>query len=303
MGKQNNTTQTQTQQQGEQDVQDQDKLAATGAIDNAERSDETAGDQGGEQSDGAGGTDSEGSEGAGEAAENQEAAALAALAAVGQGSQESGASQSISDLLKNAGVEDADLQINDAPETPAAPAQQDNKSVADAPNDTPVAAPAVRVKPVTLNPIPVKVDVKTQQDNLKLTIIQANLDEYTKNMGPGQVVTATVGKVQQTALWRTIEQVLKLEGPEFLKGFELLLAWVAQNRTYALNDKNVYRFFGELSLSDVDRKNFNRLLNLLVATCDPATRLLGLQQVDLTATLEGFRNGAIQQRVAEFYSI
>lgn len=285
MGKQNNTTQTQTQQQGEQDVQDQDKLATAGAVDNAEQSNEASGDQGGEQSDGAGGTDSEGTEGAGEAAENQEAAALAALAAVGQGTQE------------------PEAPINDAPETPAEPAQQDNKSVADAPNDTPVAAPAARVAPVTLNPIPVKVDVKTQQDNLKLTIIQANLDEYTKNMGPGQVVTATVGKVQQTALWRTIEQVLKLEGPEFLKGFELLLAWVAQNRSYAMNDKNVYRFFGELSLSEVDRKNFNRLLNLLVATCDPATRLLGLQQVDLTSTLAGFRNGAIQQRVTEFYSI
>ncbi|MNL90183.1 hypothetical protein D3C87_2210500 [compost metagenome] len=65
----------------------------------------------------------------------------------------------------------------------------------------------------------------------------------------------------------------------------------------------MYRYFAEMSMNSTARRNFDRMLNLLCATCDPATRRMGLQQVDLAATLAGFRDGAIQQRVTEFYSL
>ena len=319
MGKQSNNTQPQSQQKGEQDVQDKNELAGTGAIDSAEQGGETSGDQSGAQSNGESGSDSEGTEGAGNSDAGSDAEALAALSALstngqsddagGEGgdSDDDGAggddSEGDDDAGEAADEPGDDAQINDAPAQSEAPVQGNAASVADAPNDTPVAAPHARIPSVTLNPIPTKVDIKVQQDNLKLTIIASQLQDYATNMHPSKAMNAVDGKANQTALWCTIEMILKLEGPEFIKGFTMLLDWFSENRQGALNERYIYRYFADLTIPTNDRKNFNRILNLLVATADPATRRLGLEQADLTATLSGFRDGAIQQRVTEFYSL
>ncbi|MCO6704931.1 hypothetical protein [Streptomyces sp. CHB9.2] len=304
MGKQNNTTQTQTQQQGEQDVQDQDKLATAGAIDDAEQDSEASGDSSGEQSDGQGGADSEGSEGDGSSDAGSDAEALAALEALtaaGLAGGETGADQGEGGDEGEGADEDP---INDAPAVVDAPAQGDLPSVADAPNDTPVAIQHARAPSVTLAPVAVtKEEIKVQQNNLTLTILANQLAEYAKTMHPSQPMTATIGKTQQTILWRTIDAILKLEGAEFIKGYTMLLAFVNENRDGALNERYIYRYFADLTMPNNDRKNFNRILNLLSATADPATRRLGLEQADLAASLAGFRDGAIQQRVTEFYSL
>ncbi len=333
MGKQSNNTQPQSQQKGEQDVQDKNELADAGAIDSAEQGGETSGDQSGAQSNGESGSDSEGTEGAGNSDAGSDAEALAALSALSTNSQSDGATDEGTDSNEDQGGDsDADggddgaggegddsegdddageatdepgddIQINDAPAQSEAPVQGNAASVADAPNDTPVAAPHARIPSVTLNPIPTKVDIKVQQDNLKLTIIASQLQDYATNMHPSKAMNAVDGKANQTALWRTIEMILKLEGPEFIKGYTMLLDWFSENRQGALNERYIYRYFADLTIPTNDRKNFNRILNLLVATADPATRRLGLEQADLTATLSGFRDGAIQQRVTEFYSL
>lgn len=324
MGKQSNNTQPQSQQKGEQDVQDKNELAGASAIDSAEQGGETSGDQSGAQSNGESGSDSEGTEGAGNSDAGSDAEALAALSALSTNGQSDGATDEGTDSNEDqggdsdadggddgAGGDDSegddeagdDAQINDAPAQSEAPAQGNAASVADAPNDTPVAAPHARIPSVTLNPIPTKVDIKVQQDNLKLTIIASQLQDYATNMHPSKAMNAVDGKANQTALWRTIEMILKLEGPEFIKGYTMLLDWFSENRQGALNERYIYRYFADLTIPTNDRKNFNRILNLLVATADPATRRLGLEQADLTATLSGFRDGAIQQRVTEFYSL
>jgi hypothetical protein len=320
MGKQSNNTQPQSQQKGEQDVQDKNELDSAGAGDIAEQGNETSGDQSGDAGNGESGSDSEGTEGAGDSDAGSDAEALAALAALSTAGQGDGATDEGTDGNEDQGGDsDADtdggdvteatdepgddVQINDAPAATEAPVQGNAASVADAPNDTPVAAPHARIPSVTLNPIPTKVDIKVQQDNLKLTIIASQLQDYATNMHPSKAMNAVDGKANQTALWRTIEMILKLEGPEFIKGFTMLLDWFSENRQGALNERYIYRYFADLTIPNNDRKNFNRILNLLVATADPATRRLGLEQADLTATLSGFRDGAIQQRVTEFYSL
>lgn len=293
MGKQNNTTQPQTQQQGEQDVQDQNELAGAGAGDNAGEGGTDIVETGGEGQ-GESGGDSEGTEGAGDSEQSQDAEALAALAALTAGQQDQG----------DASDEGDGTPINDAPAVADAPAQGDLPAVADAPNDTPVAIQHARTPSVTLTPVAVtKAELKVQQNSLALTILANQLADYAKAMHPSQPMNATIGKTQQTILWRTIDAILKLEGPEFIKGYSMLLNFVNENRNGALNDRYIYRYFAELTIPNNDRKNFNRMLNLLSATADPATRRLGLEQADLAASLAGFRDGAIQQRVTEFYSL
>lgn len=202
------------------------------------------------------------------------------------------------------GLDTAEEQpINDAPATPEAPAQQDNPTVADAPASEPVVVRSARAPSVTLEQPLTKAEVKVQQNNITLQLIADSLRNYTELMAPNVVANATTGKGQQLNLWKTIEKVLKLEGAEFIKGYGMLLGWVAENRKGALSERYMYRYFPELALGQADRRNFDRMLNLLTATADPATRRMGLQQVDLAATVAGFRDSAIQQRVTEFYSL
>lgn len=201
--------------------------------------------------------------------------------------------------------EDSDgteVEINDSPET-AVVEQEDRASVADAPVDAVVATLSARAPSVTLNPVAVKVDVKTQQENIKFQLIIDRLQDYADKMAPNKAPGAAEGKAQQLSLWKTILMVLQLEGTEFVKAYGTLLAFVNEHRNGALNERYYYRWFPELAISAADRRNFDRMLNLMVATCDPATRRLGLQQVDLVSSVAGFRDGAIQQRVTEFYSL
>lgn len=176
--------------------------------------------------------------------------------------------------------------------------------VSDVPEQAPEAAPATRAPSVTASkPVPVKVDVAAQQAEIKLQNIRDRLTGYAEAMAPNKVLTATVGKDQQKSLWEAIQQTLRLEGAEFIKAYGELLDFFAKHRTTLFNDRYIYRFFAEAPLSSADRKNFSRLLNLLVATSDKATRRLGLEQVDLNRTLTDIRDTAIQQRIAEFYQI
>ena len=191
--------------------------------------------------------------------------------------------------------------VNDIP----APAITIAPVVNDLPEAAPVAAPVARQASVSLTqtPITVRTDVKAQQAGIKFQLIADRLQQYAELMAPNAAVSARDCIDQQINLWRVIDQTLKLEGAEFIQGYSILLDFVAAHRTAHFSEKYLYRRFGELPLSTADRRNFNRLLNLLVATCDRATRRLGLQQVDLQASLAGIRDTGIQQRVTEFYQI
>lgn len=176
--------------------------------------------------------------------------------------------------------------------------------VSDIPESAPVAPPVDRQPSVSLPLAPVTVRAaKATPSEIKFQLISDRLEEYAKSMAPNVAVSSLVGKTQQVQLYRTIEQVLKLEGAEFLRGFTMLLDFVNAHRTAHFSDKYIYRFFGEMSLNAADRKNFNRLLHLFVATCDRPTRRMGLAQIDLNHILGDIRNSAVQQRITEFYQI
>lgn len=206
-------------------------------------------------------------------------------------------------LAAAASAPQSTLQVNDTPEVvePVAPVDAEGSDI---PDTAPVAAPTERAPSVSvLKPVPVKVDVKLQQAEIKFQLIVDRLTAFSIAMAPNAAINETDGKAQQLALWKVIEQVLKLEGAEFIKGFAMLLDFIAAHRTTHFSEKYAYRFFGPLALSAGDKRNFNRLLNLFIATADRATRRMGLEQVGLQASLAGIRDSGIQQRVTEFYQI
>lgn len=151
--------------------------------------------------------------------------------------------------------------------------------------------------------VPSEVKPTKSQTEMKIEIIEQNLSDFARKMGTNVQVTAAEGAVSQGVLYRTIKMVLAQEGGDFTNMYGRLLGFVKTHRNTMFSDRYAYRFFDQVRINQADRKNFERILNLMIATCDPATRRLGLSQVDLQGTLAGFRDGNIQQRVTEYYQV
>ena len=139
-------------------------------------------------------------------------------------------------------------------------------------------------------------------DNPTQTVALANLDEYKQEMMPGKAHSTDEGAALQTKLYRTILSILRMKGSNFTRMWSELLDFVHQNRDTLFNEKYVHRYFQNLSMQNGERKNFERILNLLIATSDPATRSRASEQVDIDATMEGFNDPDMHQRVSEYYS-
>ncbi len=122
-------------------------------------------------------------------------------------------------------------------------------------------------------------------------------------MAPGKPINTADGVNMQMMLWNTIKQMLNREGSEFVLHYSEFLRFIREHRKGAFSERYLYRFFEYLRLSSEERANFERLLNLMVITCDPAMRQLALRQVDLRSSLAGLPSEAQRQKIAAFYEL
>lgn len=143
----------------------------------------------------------------------------------------------------------------------------------------------------------------TDRTNVSLMALDERLKDYIEKMHPSTPVATDEGVRQQTALWNAFRFVLGKTDGEFVAVYARLLEHILAHRKTVFHERYVYRFFEHLRLSPTDRRNFERMLNLVLVTCDPKTRRLSLRQVNLHASLAGFADNALQQRVIGFYSV
>lgn len=159
-------------------------------------------------------------------------------------------------------------------------------------------------EPVVLEvAIPDVAPVTVSQLEMKASIIEQNLANYAAVMAINSPVNAEEGAMQQTLLYSTIKQVLGLTGGDFTNQYSRLLEFVATHRDTMFSERYAYRFFEQVRVNQHERKNFERILNLLIATSVAGTRQLGLRQIDLQRTLEGIHDGDVQQRITEYYQV
>lgn len=168
--------------------------------------------------------------------------------------------------------------------------------IAEEPAVEPVVEPAV--EPPVHTPSPTVNDTK---DDQVMSTLELGLSDYIETMTPGRSHSGNVGPITQIKLYRLLQMVLRQEGSVFSKLYGKVLSEVAANRKGVFNERYLFRYFDNLNLPINDRKNFERLLNLIITTCEPATRSNTIKQVDLDMTLAGFKDGNIQQRVNAFY--
>lgn len=133
-------------------------------------------------------------------------------------------------------------------------------------------------------------------------VIEDALKRYVDAMAPGKPQTAKSIDNMQVMLFRTVQNVLRQTGGDFTRLYGYLLEVVASERQQAFNERFIFRGFDNLTLTPSERKNFERILNLLITTCDSKTRSHALKMVDIDATMEGFRDPDMHQRIQAFYT-
>lgn len=135
------------------------------------------------------------------------------------------------------------------------------------------------------------------------TILQQNLDQYIEAMAPGKPHADEQGPMFQVLLYRTIQNVLAREGKDFTEGMDYLLQRIQENRDGVFNEKYVFRYMENIKLGQIERKTFERLLNLFITTADPATRTVTVKHVDIPTTVKNIPDGRVQQRLYEYYGV
>lgn len=201
-------------------------------------------------------------------------------------------------------LESADDQTPPVNEVPSPVAEAPTAPVAPTPAPAPVVEPESTGEPempdenVLVKPTP----VVYKQADMSREIIENNLASYAKAMAPNAPTSVTEGATKQLLLFRTFQVVLRTTGTDFFKNMDLLLGFIAANRTTLFTEARAFRHMNVVRLPANERKNFERLLNLFIGTAARDTRGMALRQVDLTRTVEGL-DAETQQRLVEYYSV
>jgi hypothetical protein len=172
----------------------------------------------------------------------------------------------------------------------------------------PVVVKNVEVKPITIN-TSVTNDFSSVFEKMRQSgtvyekMTMASLDFYVAKMQPGFPVSPEDGARQQYGLWKLFETLLEgAPEAEFKKLWSVLLAYVHQNINGVFNDRYVYRFADQWVWGLDELSNMQRVINLVITTCNPATRKDDVRRVSISRTFaEGFSEKA-KQRIANYYN-
>ena len=151
-------------------------------------------------------------------------------------------------------------------------------------------------------------DDKPQQfvPGVELTVAQQvlrqHLDEYIAAMATNMPMTSEKAAGHQLSLFTVIQGILSQEGAVFIAEMDNLLAKVKANRNGVFSEYYVFRGLEHLRLTAAQRALFQRLIHLFINTCDPATRGLALEAIDLRAALASPLEDAKQQRLVAYYT-
>lgn len=156
-----------------------------------------------------------------------------------------------------------------------------------------VSEPAI-VEPIAEAPVVVaSAPVVTTPDDsvpLYLRAQRDRLTEYAKYMNLETLVSNEVILQQQNLFRLVIQSLLRLRGMEFVNALDELLVFIKANRTKAFHEKYAFREYPNLKISKEERTVLVDVVHLLINICDPDTRRLVMNQIDLSVALNGIRD-------------
>lgn len=133
----------------------------------------------------------------------------------------------------------------------------------------------------------------------------AGLDAYVANMAPRVAISAADGAKNQFQLWKLLELVLvKYPREEFQVLWNIVLLYFdyygAQDQVFGA--RYVYRFAPDWSQSELDLRNFQKVINLATLTANPTTRVNNLRKVSFSIMMSDKFPQEAGQRLSQFYN-
>src|SRR5690606_18288573 len=135
------------------------------------------------------------------------------------------------------------------------------------------------------------------------------LDKYVEDTFPFEKDGRTLRKISddvggnaQYQLYNAIYHVIeRTPDEEFKKLWNILLAFFNNYKTTVFNGKWVYRWSYNWNWGEEKLDLLQRLLNLMMLTCDPDTRRNELRKVHLVRTVEIVLSEEGRNRIIAFY--
>lgn len=129
-------------------------------------------------------------------------------------------------------------------------------------------------------------------------VVLSTLEEYVTKMRPGHMVGERDGAVQQQRLYRTLKTAMALpDVKDFRAAMDAIMETIAQHRNGCFGEYHVYRFVENVQLSSDDRKEFERLMHLLITLAPAGDRAAILNaQLDLNVILVNVKQEEVKQR-------
>lgn len=142
----------------------------------------------------------------------------------------------------------------------------------------------------------------SQQAQINVQAHLQRLQDYVEKMAPKRPISTVEGAGMQRMLWQSIKQMLQRDGNEFIHHYSETLRIINENRNGCFHPRYLFRFLQEVNMPANDRSNFERVLNLMLRTCDPATRSITMRQVDMRSSLAGLDDRQ-REKVAAYYAL
>jgi hypothetical protein len=127
-------------------------------------------------------------------------------------------------------------------------------------------------------------------------------EKYTSDMKPGAPMDEDKGVLNQFYFWNSIYAVLeKTPREEFKQAWSVILGFFKEHEETVFSDRYVFRFLDMWKWDEDSLTCYQRIVNLIKQTADPATRADGVKQVDFGRTLEVLLTEEAKAKINLFY--
>jgi hypothetical protein len=129
--------------------------------------------------------------------------------------------------------------------------------------------------------------------------------EYIEHMKPGRTISVAEGVRRQADLLRGLKNIIENSGNAFTIVFSALLKTIDENVGVqgAFNDKYLFRFFENVTMSPADQQAFRRLMNLFKETAPVNRRSDASKIISFTKSLQYGLTDAGKQRILTYYQV
>lgn len=133
--------------------------------------------------------------------------------------------------------------------------------------------------------------------------IKETLETYVRDMAPRKIVSDGKINENQVRLYRAITQAINSPEVNFVRAFTNLLEFFENHKDGAFHEDRIFRGLENLTLQLSEITAFQRLINMIKATCNKKSRALAVKQIDFVATLQFGVTEQGRNRIFAFYNI